>query len=154
MRRELRCNIECRGDETRTSPGRITGILIQQGRVASDRRELFIPGALAWPNNGIRLLAEHRGRQVLRFQPIEDGTTLRIDEPLPDTALGREVAAEIRAGRKRAMSIEFLAADEETIHGIREVRSAVCDAAALVTEGSYTQATVEVRAKARRLLWL
>lgn len=154
MRREFRCAIECRADPGRTSPGRIAGTLIEQGRVAADRREIFAPGALAWPTNGIRLLAEHRGRQVLRFQPIEDGTTLRIDEPLPDTALGREVAAEIRAGRKRAMSIEFMAGDEETIHGIREVRAAVCDAAALVTEGAYSQATVEVREKTRRRLWL
>ena len=75
------------------SPGRIVGTVIEQGRVAGDRPEVFAPDALQWPANGIRLLAEHRGRQVMRVTPTVDGTAIKIDAALPDNAIGREVAA-------------------------------------------------------------
>lgn len=151
--REIRCSIELRA--AADSPGRIVGTLIQMGRVAGDRREVFAPGSIRWPSNGMRLLAEHRGRQVLRFQPIVDGTEIRIDEPLPDTALGREVAVEVRAGRKRGLSIEFFSTDEEVVQGVREVRSALVDAAAVVGEPAFQQAHVEVRQRTgRRRVWL
>ena len=66
---EIRCRVEVedRGD----GPGRIRGVILPLGRVAGDRREVFTPGSVSWPSNGVRLLAEHRGRQVMRFQPIE-----------------------------------------------------------------------------------
>lgn len=100
MTSEIRCAIELREDSTRESPGRIQGVLIELGRVAGDRREVFTPASIRWPANGIRLLAEHRGRMVTRFEPVVEGSEIRIDHPLPDTALGREVAAEVRAGRR------------------------------------------------------
>ena len=152
---EIRCAVEIREDESRQSPGRLTGTLIQTGRVAGDRREVFTPGSIRWPANGIRLLAEHRGRMVGRFQPIEDGSEIRIDYPLPDTALGREVAAEVRAGRKAGMSVEFFATDEAQVQGVREVRGALVDAAAVVESPAYDQARVEVRGRAGgRRVWL
>ena len=152
---EVRCAIEIREDDSRTSPGRLTGTLIQTGRVAGDRREVFTPGSIRWPANGIRLLAEHRGRMVGRFEPIVDGSEIRIDYPLPDTALGREVAAEVRAGRKAGMSVEFYSTDEAQVQGVREVRGALVDAAAVVESPAYQQARVEVRErKGRRRVWL
>lgn len=152
---EIRSKIEIRADESRTSPGRISGTLLQTGRVAGDRQEVFTPGSVRWPYNGLRLLAEHRGRQVLRFKPVEDGTALRIDEKLPDTSLGREIAAEVRSGRKTNLSIEFHAIEDAIVSGVREVRSALVDAVALVADGAYDQAVVEVREKAKVPdLWL
>ena len=149
--REFRCAVEVRASDT--APGRIVGPLIEMGRVAGDRREVFAPGAIRWPDGGMRLLAEHRGREVMRFTPLVDGAALRIDALLPDTAIGREVAAEVRAGRKGGLSIEFYASDEADVSGVREVRAALVDAAALVPAGAYRQATVEVRHRRRRV-WL
>ena len=150
--REIRCTLELRAAEN--SPGRIVGTIIEQGRVAGDRPEVFSPGAIEWPANGIRLLAEHRGRQVMRVTPKADGAAIRIDAPLPDNELGREVASDIRDGRKRGLSVEFHAVREAVVQGVREIRAAIVDAAAVVREGAYDQATVEVRAKKRRRLWL
>ena len=143
MNREVRCRIELRA--ATDSPGRIVGTILQMGRVAGDRREVFTPGSVEWPSNGIRLLAEHRGRQVMRVQPTVDGSEIRLDSPLPDTALGREVASEIRSGRKRGLSIEFVSTSEATVAGVREVRAALVDAAAVVASPAYDQARVEVR---------
>ena len=157
-KREFRCKVECRADDSRTSPGRIVGTLIETGRVASDRREVFAPGSIKWPHNGMSLLERHHGQPVMRFQPIEDGAALRIDAPLPDTALGRQVAAEIRSGARSDLSIEFFANDESDVSGVREIRSALVDAVALADSGTrvYEQARAEVRAKAARAvpLWL
>ena len=154
MRREIRCALELRADGERTSPGRLVGTLLEYGRVAGDRREVFTPGSIRWPANGVKLLAEHRGRLVARVEPTVDGAALRIDQALPDTALGREVAAEIRAGRKRGLSVEFYATDEADVSGVREVRSALVDAVAVVESPAYDQARVEVRNRKRRRWWL
>ena len=147
----IRCGIELR--EAADSPGRIVGTILEVGRVAGDRREVFAPGSVQWPANGIRLLAEHRGRQIMRVQPTIDGSEIRIDAPLPDNAIGREVAAEVRAGRRRGLSIEFHATDEATVQGVREVRGALVDAAAVVASPAYTQARAEIRQRRRRV-WL
>lgn len=148
-KQEFRVRVECRADDSRTTPGRITGTLIEMGRVANDRAEVFAPGSIKWPYNGVRLLAEHRGREVLRFVPEEVGAQLRINAPLPDTALGRELAAEIRSGKRSDLSIEFHATEEAQIAGVREVRSALVDAVAIATTGTgvYDQAKAEMRAK-------
>ena len=149
---EIRCAIELRAAVD--TPGRIVGTLIETGRVASDRRELFIPGAVQWPGGGVRLLAEHRGREVMRFEPKIDGAKIQIDTPLPDTAIGREIAAEIRAGRKRGLSVEFYASSEGQVQGVREVRSALIEAVAVVESPAYVQAVAEVRSKRGRRVWL
>lgn len=151
---EVRAKVEIRAAQDRTSPGRIVGTLIQMGRVADDRAEVFAPGSIEWPHNGVQLLAEHRGRSVMRFQPVLSGSELRIDAPLPDTALGREVATEIRSGRRSDLSIEFHATDEAQVAGVREIRAALVAAAATVPTGSYAQAHAEVREKKPRRRWL
>lgn len=151
MTREIRCALELRASET--SPGRLVGTLLEYGRVAGDRREVFTPNSVRWPANGVRLLAEHRGRMVTRVAPVLEGSELRLDVALPDTALGREVAGEIRAGRKRGLSVEFFATEEAQVSGVREVRSALVDAVAVVPSPAYDQARVEVRQKRRRV-WL
>ena len=43
---ELRCKIEVREDESRESPGRLVGVLLRYGEVASDRKEVFEKGSL------------------------------------------------------------------------------------------------------------
>ena len=51
----------------------------------------------------------------------------------------------MRAGRKAGMSVEFYATDEAQVQGVREVRGALVDAAAVVESPAYDQARVEVR---------
>ena len=155
MREVRSCKIECRADET--SPGRISGVLIEAGRIARDRQEVFTPGSIRWPHNGLRLLDKHYGNTVMRFHPKEDGAKLLIDEQLPDTAIGRRVAAEIRSGQRTDLSIEFFPSEESNVSGVREVRSALVDAVALNPPGTgiYTQAKAEVRAKSKAApIWL
>ena len=65
---EIRCAIELRADESRQSPGRITGTLIEYGKRASDRAEVFVDGALTWPDRGVVLNEQHaRTQAVMRF---------------------------------------------------------------------------------------
>ena len=90
---------------------------------------------------------------VTRFVPRVDGSEIRIDHPLPDTTLGREVAAEIRAGRKGGLSVEFYPTDEAQVQGVREVRGALVDAVAVVESPDCKQARNEVRSQRRRV-WL
>ena len=44
--------IECRADESREAPGRIVGTILETGRVAADRREVFTAGSADLPKYG------------------------------------------------------------------------------------------------------
>ena len=48
MENEIFCQIEFRQDESRQSPGRLSGILVPYGVKANDRPELFEPDSLHW----------------------------------------------------------------------------------------------------------
>ena len=146
--------VECRS--AYDAPGRLTGTILEVGRIASDRQEVFVPGAAIFPSTGVELFRGHHGDPILTFEPIVDGSEIRIDAPLPDTALGRQVATEVRSGARSALSIEFVALDEARVQGVRELRSALIQAAALVPSGAYDQATAEVRSRVgrRRRPWL
>ena len=103
------------------SPGRLVGVLLPLGRVAGDRREVFTPGSVSWPHNGMRLLREHLGRQIMRFTPVEADGEIRIDAELPDTAEGREAADLVRTGARAGLSVEFHAVNDALVSGVREV---------------------------------
>lgn len=142
---EIRCSIELRQDDSRQSPGRIVGTLITYGKRASDRAEVFAPGALSWPEGGIILNEQHnRQAPILRFTPEVDGAEVRIDAPLPDTQRGRDAATMIRNGTMRGLSIEFRSRAEGRSSGVREIRAAALVGAALVDDPSY-RGELEVR---------
>ena len=124
--------------------------------MASDRAEVFAPGAAIFPSTGITLYRGHHGRPIMNFQPVISGTKIEIDAPLPDTELGRLVAREVRSGARAALSVEFVPLEEARVMGVRELRSALIQGAALVARGSYGQATAEVRSRVarRRRSWL
>ena len=143
--REIRCAIELRADESRVSPGRVVGTLIEYETRAQDRAETFAVGALHWPDGGIILNIQHdRAQPIFRFVPELRGKEVVIDAPLPDTSKGRDVATMIRNGTFRGLSVEFRAEDEGHRAGMREVRRARLLAAGLVDDSSYGT-TVEVR---------
>ena len=149
--------VECR--DATGSPGRLVGVILPAGRVAGDRKEIFVGSGVQTPADGIALLPEHRSSTVvMRFDPIRgaDGT-LTIDHRLPDSPAGRALAASVRDGKTPSLSVEFHALAEGMVSGVREVRESLITAVATVPAGAYNQATAEVRAKGnhrRVLTWL
>lgn len=151
MKRELRSKVALL--ESRGTVGRIVGTIIETGRVASDRREVFTSNAVKFPSEGIQLLRGHGGDVVMDFMPKVEGAEIRIDEILPDTSLGRKVRDEVRSGSRSSLSVEMHVLEEGSVSGVREVRSAIVLAAALVEAGSYSQAIAEIRHRKRRHRW-
>ena len=142
--------LECR--EATGSPGRLVGVILPAGRVAADRREIFVGSGVQTPADGIALLPEHRSSTiVMRFDPIRgDDGTLRIDHRLPNSPAGREMAASVRSGATPGLSVEFHSLDEAHVSGVREVRQSLITAVATVPSQSYNQARAEVRTRLTR----
>ena len=153
---EIRCALECRDDDSRSSPGRITGTLITYGQKASDRQEVFELDSLSWPDNGIVLNRQHsRSAPVMRLIPqVVEGAVV-IDAALPDTSAGRDTATEIRQGLFTGLSVEFRSISQRFEGGLRRIAKAALSAAAVVDSPSYSSSSVEVRhGEKRRLVWL
>ena len=135
-------------DPTRESPGRLSGTLLVYEERARDRNEVFARGSLTWPKDGILVNWQHdRSRNLLKAIPYNDGDSVKIDAPIPNTALGRDTVVNIREGVFGGMSVEFKAIAEGRRGNLREIRQAFLGAAALVDIGAYAGAEVEVRAK-------
>ena len=136
--------------ELREAGGEFVGTVIQEGRASSDRRELFAPGAVAWPASGIRILADHRGAELARAVPVR-GADGRIEVRAKATDAIRAAVAD----GKRYMSVEFHPIRESrTDSGIREITAAMVDAAALVSDPSYAQTRAELRGgNHRKAIW-
>ena len=149
--------LECR--EATGSPGRLVGVILPAGRVAGDRREIFVGSGVQTPAEGIALLPEHRSSTVvMRFDPIRgDDGTLKVDHRLPNSPEGRALAAAVRSGSTPGLSVEFHSLDEAQVSGVREVRQSLVTAVATVKAGAYAQAAAEVRSRThhrRVLTWL
>lgn len=157
---EIRCAVEIRADDTRASPGRIVGNLVTYGQRAATRAEIFAPGSLTWPADGVTLGLSHVGYDaktqtrrmaplpIGRFVPVERGNEIVVDYQLPDTERGRIAAALVTDGTLRDLSAEFHAIEEApTVAGVREIRKAMLVGAGLVRTGDYG-GRVEVRASA------
>ena len=131
--------------------GRLIGVLLQEGRAASVRAEIFAPLAAVWGQDGVAIRTSHGGREVTRAIPVRSPTgeirTSAIATP--------EIRAAYAAGR-RFLSIEMQAlAETRTRANIREIQKACIGAAALVQSPEYTQARAEIRQRAsRRRPWL
>ena len=91
MKDELICEVRFAEDETRNSPGILSGILMPYNTKASDRQEMFELGALTWPAEGILVRRMHdRASPLVKVIPYLDGTDLRIDSPLLNSTAGRD----------------------------------------------------------------
>ena len=149
---EIRCAIELRAEAA--SPGRLTGVLMDYEERSGDRAETFRAGSLRWPMNGVVLNRQHqRAAPIMRVVPELRGSQVVIDTPLPDTAAGRDAAAEIRSGLFAGLSVEFRAVEEGFVGSLREIRSALLTGAGLVDSPSYRGSRVEVRQAAGRKRW-
>ena len=149
LMRELRAAIELRDDDSRTSPGRLSGVLIEYESRAADRDELFLTDSLTWPEGGVVLNEQHnRQAPIARFEPQVDGAFVRIFLQLPDTQRSRDAATLVRNGTFRGISVEFRAVRETNVNGIREIAAAQLVGAALVDTPAYASSVPQVREEA------
>lgn len=144
----VRLNVEIRAEGED-----LHATMLQEGRAASGgRAEVFAPGSVTWPADGVAILGEHRGTELARAFPHRDAES-RLKLRARATA---EIRAAIEAG-KRYMSVEFRAIEERTTAGgVREILRAYVDAAALVSSPEYDSTAAEVRTQraTRRRVWL
>ena len=152
MRTEIRCEVELREDDTRQSPGRLTGTLLTYGERADNLAEVFEPGAFDLDairaSGGIVINRQHtRGAPIVRVVPELRGDKLIIDTALPDTQAGRDAAVEVRSGLMRGLSVEFQAITARMVSGVRRISKAALVAGGLVDDAAYSGSTVEVRAE-------
>ena len=146
MTETLHCPVEVR--ESEAGP-MLHGVLIQEGRAASVRAEVFAPGSLVWSSDGVAIRAKHLGAEDSRAIPTrETNGEIRIAAPASPA-----IVAAFNEGRK-FLSIEFHALQEtRSTSGVREIQQAFLPGVALVSDPEYKQATAEVRSTRRRV-WL
>ena len=146
--RKLRCAVEVR--ETDDGP-RLIGTIVQEGRAAENSRaELFTPGSIAWPEDGIAIKTRHYGPTEVRAVPVrqQDGS---INVEVRATPAMVEA---VQSGRD-GLSVEFVSLREHrTSAGVREIRRALIDGAALTDKPEYAQGVAELREKRSRQIWL
>ena len=142
----LHCPVEVR--ESASGP-MLHGVLIQEGRAASVRAEVFAPLSLVWASDGVAIRAKHLGAEDSRAIPTrETNGEIRIATPASAAIVGA-----FNEGR-RFLSIEFHALQEtRSAAGVREIQQAFLPGVALVADPEYKQARAEVRSKQRRV-WL
>ncbi|MDE2974566.1 MAG: hypothetical protein OXU64_07595 [Gemmatimonadota bacterium] len=117
------------------------GVLIQEGRAARRRREVFAPGAVEWPSDGVGILTRHHGEAEVRAIPVREA-----DGRITLKARATEAIRDAVAAGRRYMSVEFHAIREQrTEGGIREVLRALVPDVALVASPEYDMTSAEVR---------
>ena len=121
------------------------GVIVQEGRAARRRREVFAPGAVEWPAAGVGILTRHHGDPEARAVPVRES-----DGRITIKARATEAVREAVAAGRRFMSVEFHALRERrTEGGIREILRALVPDVALVTEPEYDMTGAEVRQRGR-----
>ena len=157
MANEIRMKIEFRADGSRQSPGQLVGTLLTYGERASDRPEVFLDGALSWPENGIVINEQHnRAAPILRAVPVVEGRAVKIKQKFPNTQRGRDAATNVRIGLFTGLSIEFRAQAETYVGTERRISKAKLFAASLVDSPSYKGSQVDVRERStgsRSMRW-
>ena len=146
--------LEYRQDETRESPGMLSGVLMHYGTKARDRPEMFEMNSLHWDPSGIIIREQHnRQAPILRAVPYLEGRELRINSPLLNTTRGRDISEAMKGPNPlfSGLSVEFQAEKESRRGGVRVITSALLGGAALVDSPSYKDSLVEVRSKSWQL---
>ena len=125
------------------------GVILQEGRAGSERAELFAPGAVTWPAEGIAIRTAHRGpSEAVAIPKRHASGEIRIAVQATPA-----IVAAVESGRNR-MSVEFAALRENrTASGVREIERAFVDGAALTDSPEYTQTAAELRELRPRHWW-
>ena len=130
---------------------RLHATIIQEGRAArGGRAELFAPGAVTWPPDGIKIVTRHLGPAEVRAMPRR-GADGAITVEAQATA---GIVTAIRNGAT-GMSVEFYPIREvRTAAGVREIEAAYVDGACLTDNPEYSQTSAELRQRRRVATWL
>ena len=119
--------------EIREQAGReptLYGVMMQEGRAATGgRAELFAPGAVEWPSQGVGVLTEHLGEIETRAQVIRERDG-RLTLTARATEGDQESGCAGQAFHVRSNSLHF--GNGATKAGVREILRAFVDKAALV----------------------
>ena len=145
MPETLHCSVEIR---EATDGTMLHGVVLQEGRAAQTRAEVFSPLSVIWPSAGIGLLGAHHGPELARAIPTRAANG--------EIRIAAHASAEILAAyeTRKFFSVEFFSLREiRTVAGVREIQRALLDAAALVASPEYVQAVAEMRSRSRRV-WL
>ena len=121
---------------------KLRGVMIQEGRAASGgRAEVFTPGSVSWPADGVGILLDHRQAPETRAIPQRQS-----DGRITLATRATDAIREAVAAGKRFMSVEFHSLQERvTRGGVREIMRAIVPSAALVAEPEYDVSSAEVR---------
>ena len=85
-----------------------------------------------FPSDGVKLLLAHRGELIMMFEPVPTPSGYSIEAKLPRSDEGVAAANFVKSGTRSALSVEFRALEAEIVSQVREVRSALVEAVALV----------------------
>ena len=153
MSDEIRCALSYEPDETRSSPGRLIAKLLSYGEIVTHEKgpERFEPRSLQWSDSdGLVLWDSHDTsprRPVGIMHPVQGDRDVSVDYRLPDSSAGRRIAAQVKSGEIRGLSIEFRSVEERREGGLRRIFRAWISGAAAVASPAYSSAVVEVRNK-------
>ena len=144
----LTCEIRFTDDDTRQTPGRIVGTLVNYGERARNLPEIIDAGALYWDDGGIVLNEQHeRGQPIIRALPYLDAGAVKIDAPLLNTARCRDAATNVKGGVFTGLSVEMQrnTVKGRNIGGVFHITSAKLVAAGLVDLAEYPGSSVSIR---------
>ena len=121
------------------------GTLVTEGRAASGGlREVFTPGSVEWPAEGIGILTEHRAAPEMRVMPVREP-----DGRITVNSLATPAIRVAVRGGKKFMSVEFHSLQERTTKGgVREILRAFVPDVALVSDPEYDTTAAELRRRA------
>ena len=127
------------------------GVMLTEGRAASGgRAELFVPGSVQWPSEGVEVAPGHELPSEARAQPVRES-----DGRLTLRARATDALRQAVESGAKFMSVEFHALKERrTQAGVREILTALVVRAALVKRPEYDVTSAEIRAKQGRRVWL
>ena len=143
--------------EFRAEGRTVAGIAMRYGDISPTHRERFEPGAFRFADT-VHLDIGHDPERALAWRPgggleLDDGDdALRLSADLPGIPAAERALAEIRAGKRSGLSVEFKAIKERREGNIRVIEEALLGGIGLVASPSYSAARVELREG--RILWL
>ena len=147
----MRRNVEIEIREQAGKEPMLHGVLLTEGRAASGgRAEVFAPGSLTWPTDGVGIAPGHRAATESYAHPVRS----RDGEIRVSARATPRLRAAVAEGR-RWMSVEFHALEErETRGGVREILRALAVRAVLTASPEYDTTQAEVRERKVRRIWL
>ena len=139
----------------------LEGVILQEGRASAlpvpetGGAEVFVPGSVTWPSDGIGIRVGHDGGVETRAYPHREA-----DGRIRIRAKATQAIKDAIAAGMEFMSVEYHALQErQTPSGVLEVLRALVDGAALTASPIHDTTSARLRSKQgmtmqRRTSWL